>query len=412
MALAMLSTLALSSGLTAQEVCRASWEIEETLRVGSASGDLALTLVTDLDVGPDGRIYLTQMMVPEVWVLSPDGAFERTLGRAGAGPGEFLTAASHLGWRGDSLWVADSQRLHWFADDGASLGTVDFRTHVLETGSILVPGVPLADGTFLPARMVNDYRTFAAPVASRPIKRLSPDGEIVDTLGVVPWADRFADFRLESGPTLREEHPLAPRAPPELGGASVKRATSRDGRSLTVVHAPSSHGAPSHFRIVRLSLAGDTLVDAAVPFTPRPVEPPLATRLTEQFARWMTGDFSPNSPQMPEQLVRQRRRAVEASLTLPAFHPPVREVLVGLDDTIWLLRESNPDGTDRWEVHAPDGTALGALEIREGRGGLRPWEPRMRILQASRDGFWGTTLDEWDVPILHYFRISGCEAGR
>jgi len=81
----------------AQEVCETRWTLTETLRIGSVDGDVTLSPVGDLAVGPDGRIYLVQAWAHEVAVFLPNGRPDGVIGRAGGGPGEFSAWPTRLG---------------------------------------------------------------------------------------------------------------------------------------------------------------------------------------------------------------------------------------------------------------------------------------------------------------------------
>lgn len=58
---------------------------------------------------------------------------------------------------------------------------------------------------------------------------------------------------------------------------------------------------------------------------------------------------------------RKRRRAEEI-FWLPDQYPPIRRVLAGRDETIWLLREFDVlEGRDPWEVYDRDGELIGRV---------------------------------------------------
>jgi hypothetical protein len=78
--------------------------LEPDLVIGSYDEEnYSLSAVAGLTVDPLGRIYVLEQRPPEVRVYEPGGAFVRTLGRRGEGPGEFLMTGG-LGWIGDTLF--------------------------------------------------------------------------------------------------------------------------------------------------------------------------------------------------------------------------------------------------------------------------------------------------------------------
>jgi hypothetical protein len=87
----------------------------------AASGDeLDFVLVQDLSVDSRGRIYVVGHS-EQVTVLDARGEKVRTIGRMGAGPGEFMGISSITVGAGDSLFVYDlqHQRVTVFAPDEA-----------------------------------------------------------------------------------------------------------------------------------------------------------------------------------------------------------------------------------------------------------------------------------------------------
>lgn len=106
------------------------WRIDTpTFRVGSLDGPEEFTFgrVSDVAVGPDGRVYVIDFQATEVRVFGPDGAFLFRFGRAGDGPGEFRWPDGLAFTRDGSLAVRDARlfRITTFSPDGEYLR--DFR---------------------------------------------------------------------------------------------------------------------------------------------------------------------------------------------------------------------------------------------------------------------------------------------
>ena len=108
--------------LRGQTACPTPWQLEEVLRIGSLESTDLVSSVLDLAIGPDSALYVAQAMVPAVTVFSLDGQVLRRIGRAGQGPGEMQLAAVAVGWIGDTLWVADFNRIQLFTPDPAIVG--------------------------------------------------------------------------------------------------------------------------------------------------------------------------------------------------------------------------------------------------------------------------------------------------
>ncbi|MBA2293375.1 MAG: hypothetical protein H0W15_13070 [Gemmatimonadales bacterium] len=77
---------------------------------------------TFVDARPDGVLLVGLSYDAQVLMLGSDGKRLRTIGRKGAGPGEFRRPAFG-GWLGDSIWVYDAEltRISFFTEDGRHL---------------------------------------------------------------------------------------------------------------------------------------------------------------------------------------------------------------------------------------------------------------------------------------------------
>lgn len=400
----------------AQDHCE--WTLEETLRIGSIDGDDALSGVLDLDIGPDGMLYVAEQFVPHITVFTLDGRRSHTIGRAGSGPGEFDLSAVFLGWRQDTLWATDRATTHFFPPDGTEPRQVEFRVHRPHEGSRLIPRRPLADGTFLARRVattagggsMEDF--FGAQ--RLPVLRVSASGRIVDTVDTIALARQQRSVGIDHGSrrgTGYAEHPLN-----GSWGSFVRFTPSIDGSSIFMIGEIRDDERPASFDLLQIDLSGDTLMERTITYEPRPVTDQDLTWLTERFASYQAGDYNADSgrsspfPTRDEAARERDRQAARESITFPEHHPPVRQIVAGDDGTIWMLRELDlPDLVDRWEVYGPTGKLEGTVLIREGRSARAPWYPRLNVLHATRDELWGASVGELDVPYIHRYRVdAGC----
>jgi hypothetical protein len=171
-------------------VCPTPWTLERTLVVGSAGGPVDFTNIIDMEVGRDGKIYVTQSFSPSVTVLTAQGRPDRQLGRVGQGPGEFAMMAIKVGMVGDSLWATDMEGVEVFAPNLRPAYSVNFRTAVASEESAFLPEIPLPDGTFLGNRQVNGSAW--EQIDRFPLLRFSRTGAVVDTITMVARpSDRF-----------------------------------------------------------------------------------------------------------------------------------------------------------------------------------------------------------------------------
>ena len=391
------------------QTCEPSWTVEETLRIGSIDGDVTLTEVLDLKLGPGGEILLAQSMTPEVLVLSPEGEPIRTVGRAGDGPGEFSVSVNRLGYSGDELWVSHFTGLEIFNENEEPLRSIRFRAVEPEQSSVFTPGFLLADGTVVGNRQIvltrDDRGAGFFGTDPAPLMRFSPSGAVVDTIAMI---ERAPTWVVEE---LLAEHPL--HGWHDLSWLPVT--ASPDGASVVLTGNVQVAGGQSSFELLTIGIEGDTLLQRSISYEPKPVTRTQRDRLREEFAAYHAGDFSPSRGQGPGQpqdgpAMERRRQEARDAISFPEFHPPVRKVVAGHDGSMWLLRELTEDRIDHWEVYDAGGERIGTLHVGEGRSSELPWGPRMRILRATTEEVWATTLGEYDVPLVHRYQvIRGCQ---
>ena len=102
-------------------------DLEEELRIGKEGDDKTqFYRVMDVGVDPSGNIYVVDARNFRVQVFDPSGAFLRTIGRQGQGPGEFeLPSAVRFGGQAGYTHVLDRfRRVSLFDAQGIYLGPV------------------------------------------------------------------------------------------------------------------------------------------------------------------------------------------------------------------------------------------------------------------------------------------------
>ncbi len=390
-----------------QDACPTPWRLDEVLRIGSVESTDLVASVLDLALGPDSVLYVAQAMVPAVTVFSLDGQVLRRIGRAGNGPGDIQLSVTGVGWIGDTLWVADLNRIQLFrTNERVPEQVIQFSRGVPEEGSRLAPGRMLADGTLVGMRRITDGRVFSSRGANPglALRRLSRSGEVLDTIAIMGWSgnavENERDPRLFPG-----RHPL--RDLPVIGLREPLTALKPDGSAVVQIGKVHEDATPPTFDLLAISIHGDTLLNRSVEYEPREVTSAMERRLADEYAGWRAGDYasSPRSPQLTESTLERRRRAARRVFWVPEYHPPVRQVVAGTDGTIWLLREMREDRVDLWEIYDSDGTREGIIEVGHGRSSLRPWHPRLAVALVSRNEVWGTTFDEYEVPYIHRYLV-------
>lgn len=395
--------LAVSNVGVAQEpTCDMPWTLVETLRLGSMDGDDALNPVRALETGPDGRIYLLQSWDYFASVFLSDGRPAGRIGRAGSGPGEFASDPRRMGWRADTLWVSDRFATQFFLGDGTPLRQVSFSIPMPAEGSRFAPGTPLADGTFLPYRTVNEQEELFMLAPHAPLRRLSASGEIVDTIATIErHLSEFAvHWETDSrGFGMMVPHPLAPANHESM----LPVVTVADGSAVVFIGEVRREDKQPTFDLLRIGIAGDTLLHRTVSYVPLQVTRDERELMREQFAARVAGDFTPERLRPPWGIrdAERRRRIAREAITFPETHPPVRRILTGRDGSIWLLRETWPRGASVWEVYDEQGKLEGSVRMGTPSTGDADYRPY--IFQASRREVWAQIRGELDVPhIIRY----------
>jgi hypothetical protein len=389
--------------LTAQETCQAPWHLEEDLRIGSVDGDVTLTWIRDLEVGPTGDMYVSQGFDHGIAVYGADGAPKGTIGRAGGGPGEFSSTPDWLGWRGDTLVAIERFGAMFLGKDGTELRRVSFRVPVLSESSTFMAGLPLADGSFLGHRYLNQPLWLFYEAERLPLRRFSEFGEVLDHITLIDQPPPVGDaaFRAEF-PNRTLAHPLTYWT----GDSTLRAALTRDGQAVVFVSEVRSAGDSTRYNLMKVDVGGDTILSRPIQYSPKPIPRQERAALRDGFAGQFAGDFAGANMTRPTTAEAERlRETARQSIEFPDEYPPVRAIVTGNDGTIWLLRESAPAPQDLWEVYSEDGILEGSIRITDGKSGSLPWLPRLRVLRASRDNVWGVTADDFDVPYIHRFRV-------
>ncbi|MEX2284415.1 MAG: 6-bladed beta-propeller [Gemmatimonadota bacterium] len=98
-------------------------DTRETLRLTAANGDYAFFRIASVVPAANGDIYVLDVGNEEVIVFNAQGKLLRRFGRAGHGPGEFLTPRA-LALADDTVFVLD-RRLHAFSTQGKPLYSIN-----------------------------------------------------------------------------------------------------------------------------------------------------------------------------------------------------------------------------------------------------------------------------------------------
>ncbi len=340
-----------------------AWRIVEDLRIGSleSAGPDLFGEIAGFDVDPAGRVWVLEGQAQEIRVFDAAGRHVRTVGRKGGGPGEFQGAVHAQFGPDGHLWVMDPQ---------------NNRISVIDTAGAFVES-HRAPGGFMvrpwPGRWdVNG--AYWTPVPD------FADGEF--RLALVRYR-RGSDGGLEMVDSIP-----APRDPVERPRFELR--SDRGRLVASVPFSPSFRWIVSpqgtlwgifsgEYRLIEMSVAGDTLRTIRRAFDPLPVTASDRDRAREALD-WFTEEGG----------------KIDLSM-LPGTKPAGEAFVVDATGRIWVQRitDSHPEG-QVMDVFDPAGRYLGRVV-------LPAPVPALPLVRG--DLVYGVARDELEVPYLLRARI-------
>jgi hypothetical protein len=364
------------------------------IRIGVFEGEdhYMFGQVRSLAVAPDGSIYAMDSQVPALRKYAADGTYLNTLGREGAGPGEYRGPDGGLAVLPDGRVVLRdprNARLQVYSASGEPLATWPIRGNFNTSNPMVVDTAGRVYTQILldPEASVMDWRMG--------LLAMSPaTGEPVDTVAAPTW-----DYE---GPKIVAQHDTG-----DGTNTSVN----------TVPFSPSEHWAFSPLGYMVGGISNRYAIDLyhsdgtvlRIERAHDPVSVQAAERANrEEITRWNMRQTQPdwtwNGPAIPDE------------------KPPFRGLYIGKDGRIWVLLHQpgeqipegeiidgggegpNPRPPTRWrerpafDVFEPDGTYLGHVQA-----------PVSLALYPTPtfdgDYVWAVVRDELDVQYVTRFRV-------
>ena len=361
------------------------WSLEPELRIGPADHpQLAFTRVGALEVGPDGTIF---SLHPDEGVIrrwGAEGTPAGTVGQTGDGPGE-LRHPQSMGWRADTLWVMEAgtfrvsffdSRGRFIRDDaprielgsggtGGRRGRRPWPVALLEDGSLY--GVTPA----LSQEVATGVLTEIAHV------RMGPEPGVSDTLALLPTG-------VESvlGIVVGQGGAFLPQ--PFADG--ILTTMAKDGSALVVVERTAAAGPDARYVVTRIELDGDTAYSRPFAYDPVPIPEQRLDSTVEALSSDLYDRVGERMDLSPDGFAERVRNALHT----PRYHPPVRNVFSGRDETTWLgVGLPGPDG-NTWRVLGGAGDPIGTVVLPRG----------LRVMAGSRDAVWGIERDARGVEYI------------
>lgn len=320
----------------------------------------------------DGTIVVADGQSLTLRWFEPDGAFVRSAGGEGGGPGEFGSLNGIVGLSGDTVFAFDARnrRVTAFDREGALAG--------VSTLSIDGAGRPIDvrrmdDGSFVAiTRWIAPGAAFAGPhdfqleLDSVVVQRLDPVAQVADTLRVLRDREWMRRITAEGG-RVTVTASLRP-----LGNGAVIRT---DGRDALI-------GVSSRWEIERVDVTGRRTGLLRVLGADRP-----ATQSDVELYMRTAGD--------PDPAALRQRMSIFEDVPLPERLPSFSHFVVDDLDRVWVA-EYEPDlsGT-QWTVFAGDGTLLGSVTVPE----------RFTPFEMNEGSLLGVFRDDFDVPFVRRYPL-------
>lgn len=293
----------------------------------------------------------------EVRLFSAEGAYLRTLGREGEGPGEFVQLFGVYPVPGDSLFAYNTfpPRAHLFGPEGEFHRSISFETQAW-------PMYRLEDGSWI-GRRLDEMR---APEMTGTfewkgsILRFSETGELTDTLATVTLNRLYGDRTFSRG------IPFGPSASTAVGPDGVYVSEGEEYR-VEVLDPVTGE----IVGVVRRDEESDAIPDAVVDA--------YLDDLREALAR--------PSREFP-------RRYAPEDLPIPEHYPAITGLRVSEDGDLWVRRYSLDSEPARWDVFS-DGELVARVTTPD----------RLQVTEIGGDYVLGVWTDELDVQTVRMFRI-------
>ena len=285
----------------------------------------------------------------EILTFDATGAYRGSIGRQGAGPGEF-SFISTLGIHGDTLWAGDAglRRVTRFLSDGSLLETVsprmsgveNFRPLFLGPDRSIITGPPEGTG------LAGD------PGGSRRVvwNRWQSDDQAIDTLAVGSITHEMMMVRGEGG-VRSVSQPFAERTPISYTGAepyAIAASATRDGDQGTII-------------VERLHFDGASDTALVVGYRATRITSALVDSVVHETGRTLS--WRPGAPEPPTRPTREIAEQIRSAMYVPAYRPPLSDLVQGVDGIMWIGRETSAGGQVGWIIAKEAEGPLARIEL-------------------------------------------------
>ena len=363
-----------------------AWILEDVMTIGEAAGDpdYQFGQIAGIVVTSDKEIVLVDQQAQHLKVFDSAGVYQRTIGQAGSGPGEFGPGVGPvLIGRGDTLIVIDqgNQRVNVMQADGTD--PADFRMS-------FEIGIPLSWDVRSDGDLVYQLRALNLPNTEQRdtldlILRASYTGEVADTL-FTPKRGLSFSFGDDGQPRRMVFSP-----------EPVWSILDTDGLCFAV---------NDRFRLDMYDALGDLSRVVTVPLEPKPVTDADIDFFMQTVERLLTEQGVP-----PEQM-----DIIKDTFNFAEFFPVFLQMMPGPAGSLWVQRVQEPTGmtaeeretwnplldlgASEWDILDAEGRYLGMLDMPH----------RFQPVTFEGDLVYGIWRDEFDVQYVRVMRVVGLEA--
>lgn len=341
-------------------------QLTEDLRIDGKKEDFSV--VGTIQVHRRGDVAIAFPQDGTVRIYNAYGRRAATVGQRGNGPNEFRDVAVE-GWRGDTIWAVDrlAHRITFVAIGGKVLRT-ELLPKSLDRPAIGTP--PVAGG----------LRSRFTPRA------MSLDGAMLGTgMVAVPRGSATIDVRAivrvhgDATPKIIAIVPEQDTRWHPSFGYRPQLALSPNGTRVAYVQVDGMSGVRGSFTLSVFGSGGDTLMMKSFPYT--------GVRIPRRVADSLSRSGRRDGPDARG----AARRVMKDSI--PPIFPPVRGVLIGHDESVWItIRES----ADIYSVFVVDDiSATKPLAI----------PARSRVVAATATHLWMLERDVDDVESVVRYRV-------
>ena len=340
------------------------WRLVETARiVASDSGDEAIVNPSGIAVDPAGRMYVEDRAPLAIKVFDRSGAFVRTIGREGDGPGEYRSPI--LGVHGPHLVVQDPRLA---------------RLTVYDTSGTLLRSWPSACCHYRSIAVDGEGRIMVAassemkPEYSDAFLRFTIEGELIDTVWVPKGGEqRYWEVSIRGG-RMRRSIPFTP---------SDVESFTPDGLL--------AHAWTADYRYALIRPPADTVRIVSKAWTP--VERPESQR-----RRVLDGIVEQQTKQIGAEAVARTYHFDD----IPAMATPISGFEIDPAGYVWISSFTGDTLHRAFDVFDADGVYLGRVPA--------PWGPDTYVQWRGADELVTLGESEDGLPEIVRYRIDRSQA--